>query len=224
MHRQRALTRVRNELGFAGVTLTLTTLLLALPCQGAFDQPLFGYDQQRQEDMRLFTQWLGALERHVLYDLPEADCDQNTLNRCHLRNWLAYLETLKTLPLREQLIRVNRYANAKEYVLDIDNYQLEDYWAIAREFLYNGGDCEDYAITKLFSLLWLGIPEEQLRLVVLQDTNLRIPHAVLAVDLGDDIAILDNQIQEVVSHRAIIHYVPVYSINQQAWWLHTQDI
>jgi len=99
----------------------------------------------------------------------------------------------------------------------------EDYWAVAREFLYNDGDCEDYAITKLFSLRWLDFSPAELRIVVLQDTNLRVPHAVLAVADQNDILILDNQIQEVVSHQAIVHYLPVYSINEQHWWMHLPD-
>ena len=35
--------------------------------------------------------------------------------------------------------------------------------------------------TKLFSLRWLDFSPAELRIVVLQDTNLRVPHAVLAV-------------------------------------------
>ncbi len=197
-------------------------LLLAwqLPVQ-AFEQPLFGYQESRQTNMRMFTQWLSVLERHILQDLPEADCSESRMNRCHLRQWLAFLDGIRSLPRDEQLQRVNQYANQKRYVLDIDNYALEDYWAVAREFFYNGGDCEDYAITKLFSLLWLGFPREDMRIVVLQDTNLRVPHAILAVEQAHEIFILDNQLQTVVRHRQIVHYVPVYSINQDAWWIHT---
>ena len=197
-------------------------LLLAwqLPAAG-FEQPLFGYRESRQLNMRMFTQWLSVLERHLLEDLPEADCDATRMNRCHLRQWQAFLDGIRDLPRSEQLQQVNQYANQKRYVLDIDNYGREDYWAVAREFLYHGGDCEDYAITKLFSLLWLGFPREEMRIVVLQDTNLRVPHAILAVEQDHEIFILDNQLQTVVRHRQIVHYVPVYSINQDAWWIHT---
>ena len=137
-----------------------------------------------------------------------------------MRDWLAFLEGLRGKPREEQLEAVNRYANQKNYVLDIDNYGVEDYWAVPREFLYNNGDCEDYAITKFFSLLWLGFNTDDLRIVVLQDTNLRVPHAVLAVAGKDDVRILDNQIQEVVSQRDIVHYAPVYAINEHHWWLY----
>ncbi|HHH42740.1 MAG TPA: hypothetical protein ENK49_01235 [Gammaproteobacteria bacterium] len=205
-------------------TFSLFLVLFLLPTSLlAFPADLFGYQQVEQSDTQVFNQWIQALERHLRIDIPEGDCSEKHLNSCHLRNWLAFLATLRKLPGPEQLNAVNRYANSRDYVLDIDNYGLEDYWAVAREFLYNNGDCEDYAITKLFSLRWLGYPEEDLRIVVLQDTNLRIPHAVLAVASQHDIKILDNQIQQVVSHRDIVHYAPVYSINEQHWWIHLPE-
>lgn len=205
----------------------LHALILALGSQVwpasdalAFSTTLFGFSEAEQGDTEIFGQWIEVLERHLLLDTPRGECTETRFNRCHLAHWRNFLEGLRETSRKVQIEAVNRYANEKNYVLDIDNYGLEDYWAVAREFLYNDGDCEDYALTKLFSLLWLGYAENELRIVVLQDTNLRVPHAVLAVADGEDILILDNQIEEVISHRQIVHYVPVYSINEQSWWLH----
>lgn len=186
----------------------------------AFPAGLFGYSATEQPDTQTFGQWIQVLERHIRLDVAEGECAGERFNQCYLRQWLAFLDGLRDRPHSEQLEAVNRYANRKPYVLDIDNYGVEDYWAVPREFLYNNGDCEDYAITKFFSLRWLGFPTEDLRIVVLQDTNLRIPHAVLAVATADDVRILDNQIQEVVSQRDIVHYAPVYAINERHWWLY----
>ncbi len=186
----------------------------------SFPPNLFGYKESRQADIGIFSQWISVLERRLLENAPEGNCKARRFNRCHLKNWQAFLQDIRDLPHAQQLKKVNRFANSKPYVLDIENYGEEDYWAVPRELLYNGGDCEDYAITKLFSLRWLGFPMEDLRLVVLQDTNLRVAHAVLAVAQEDDIVILDNQIDAVVSHRKIVHYAPVYSINESRWWMH----
>ena len=98
--------------------------------------------------------------------------------------------------------------------------QIEDYWAAPGEFLVQNGDCEDYAIIKILSLKYLGIDEDRMRVVVVQDTNQRIAHAVVSLNRGNDILILDNQIKEVISHKYIYHYVPVYSINEKSWWMH----
>lgn len=192
-------------------------------CADAFPPDLFGYRQAPRADISVFPQWVQALERHLADNLRDGDCGAARLNRCHMREWREFLELISDLPEREQIERVNRYANRKAYVLDLDNYGLLDYWAIPREFLHNGGDCEDYAITKLMSLRWLGHDTDAMRIVVLQDTNLRIAHAVMAVSRGEDILILDNQAEEVLSHRKIVHYAPVYSIGERQWWMHLPE-
>lgn len=181
---------------------------------------LFGYRAMEQNGLDHLPQWLSVLERHLLEDVPEGDCSEGFLTTCHLRRWFEFLESVRGLPREEQIFQVNRYVNKKEYVLDLNNYGREDYWAIAREFLYNGGDCEDYAITKFFSLKWLGYSPDEIRIVVLQDTNLRTPHAVLAVSRGRDAVILDNQSGETRSHSRIVHYIPLFSLNEKSWWLY----
>jgi predicted transglutaminase-like cysteine proteinase len=181
---------------------------------------LFGYKDNQQNNMNYLPQWLSVLERHLRYDVPEGNCTDSFFNTCHLKNWLSFLDSIKSLSRSKQMAAVNRYANNKKYVLDINNYGMEDYWAVAKEFLYNGGDCEDYSITKFFSLRWLGFSPNDLRIVILQDTNLQIPHAILAVSADNDVLILDNQTQQVLSHRRIAHYIPLYSVNEKKWWLH----
>ena len=207
------------------LAILMILLIASLACTSAHASPaLFGYQETPQTDIRMFKQWLDVLERHLRLDVAEGDCSERRFNQCHLREWQVFLDSIRKEPFATQLQRINDYANQKRYVLDLDNYGLDDYWAVAREFLYNGGDCEDYAITKLFSLRWLGVQSDRLRVVVLQDTNLRIPHAVLAVYADNDILILDNQTRQVISHRDIVHYVPVYSINENQWWIHTPTL
>lgn len=205
--------------------LPLLVLFLCLPpsvhaAGGDAFSGLFGYRAMEQNGLAHLPQWLSVLERHILEDAPEGNCSEGVLTKCHLRRWFEFLESIRGLSREEQIFQVNRYANKKEYVLDLNNYGREDYWAIAREFLYNGGDCEDYAITKFFSLKWLGYSSDEIRIVILQDTNLRTPHAVLAVSSGRDAVILDNQSGETRSHTRIVHYIPLFSLNETAWWLH----
>lgn len=181
---------------------------------------LFGYRQLARDDLGIFPQWLAVLERHMKETAPDGSCTDPVFNRCHLRQWRAFLQTVGPLPPEEQIRRVNAYANEREYILDIENYGVDDYWATPRQFLQNNGDCEDYAIIKMLSLKELGFDVDAMRVVIVQDTNLRIAHAVMAYASGDDILILDNQIDEVISHRKIFHYVPVYSVNPNRWWMH----
>lgn len=182
--------------------------------------PLFNTLEEAQDDMTFLPQWLNVLERHITEDVPDGKCTDTLFNQCHLERWLDFLEKIKTLPRRQQIEAVNRYANEKKYVVDMANYATEDYWAIAKEFLYHGGDCEDFAITKFFSLRWLGYRDDDIRLLILQDTNLRIQHAVLMVLDRGELLVLDNQSQEVVPQNTIRHYVPLYSLNEKQWWVH----
>jgi predicted transglutaminase-like cysteine proteinase len=202
----------------------LFTLLLLISLQGwASSKPadsLFGYQQSMRSNLGLFPQWLSVLDRHVKQLAPAGRCSETRFNQCHLKQWLAFIASIKRLPEAEQVRRVNQYANEKPYVLDIENYGMEDYWATPQQFLDQSGDCEDYAIIKMLSLKHLGLDTARMRVVVVQDTNLRVAHAVLSLEVNRDIMILDNQIKQVISHKNIFHYVPVYSVSESNWWMH----
>ena len=111
---------------------------------------------------------------------------------------------------------------------DMVNWGQADYWETIHEFLRQDGDCEDYAIAKYFSLKALGFDPATMRIVIVEDMNLHTPHAVLAVyasanpgdGKGDAPLILDNQLPHPVKATSILHYRPIYSINETAWWFH----
>ena len=98
--------------------------------------------------------------------------------------------------------------------------KIGSYWAIPAEFLKKSGDCEDYAIVKYFTLKELGIPAENMRIVVVRDTLRNLAHAVLAVYLNGDAYILDNLSNTVLSHSRIRQYSPQYSVNESGRWAH----
>jgi predicted transglutaminase-like cysteine proteinase len=121
---------------------------------------------------------------------------------------------------------VNDWGNKHPYIIDQLNWGMEDYWQTPYEFMTINGDCEDYAITKYYSMRALGIPEDRLRIIVLQDFNLGgIIHAVLGVyDEDGDLYILDNQIKQVMPALKIYHYRPIYGVNEHWWWAYTPKI
>jgi len=201
--------------------ISLSALLcLILFCPVTNATSLFGYKAEKRNNLQMFPKWISVLERDLGKNVPRSHCVERSLDQCQIEKWLSYLDGLRKLEMKQQIERVNAYANKHKYVLDIMNYGVDDYWAVPGEFLLNNGDCEDYAIIKMLSLKILGIDAAKLKLVVLQDTNLRIPHAVLSVDVGNDILIMDNQIDEVISHKHILHYVPVYAVDDKQWWIY----
>lgn len=208
-----------------GFITTLLLISVSFSAAALNNRPnaLFGYKESHRSDLNLFPQWLSVLEQHMKEMVPEGQCDARVFNRCHLREWLSFLQSISQLSTDEKIRMVNNYANNKEYILDIENYGLDDYWATPKQFLINNGDCEDYAIIKMMSFKQLGFDVNKMRVVVVQDTNQKTVHAVMSIDMHGDILILDNQIEEVISHREIFHYVPVYSVNENSWWMHLPD-
>ena len=184
-------------------------------------QKMFGLHEVPQSDINVFPQWVSVLDQQ---SATKPECSKQQDNGCAVAAWQQFLQGIRHLPAAEQLQAVNRFANKHSYVGDTDNYGAEDYWARPSQFLNNGGDCEDFAITKFLSLKQLGWPPESMRIVVVQDTKLKMPHAVLAVVNDEQLWILDNQTQKIVSDQAIAHYTPVYSLSDGQWWLHKPQI
>ena len=83
-----------------------------------------------------------------------------------------------------------------------------------------GGNCEDYAVAKYVALRFLKVPAADLRIVVVEDLQHDSMHAIVAVYDDTRIWILDNQLPAVRASSTIASYRPVYSINEEHWWVH----
>jgi predicted transglutaminase-like cysteine proteinase len=73
------------------------------------------------------------------------------------------------------------------------------------------GDCKDYAITKYFALLQAGLPERDVKLLIVHDVKVNQDHAIVAVRFDGDWIILDNRwlalVRDVEMRRAVPLYV-----------------
>ncbi|NQZ13796.1 MAG: transglutaminase-like cysteine peptidase [Alphaproteobacteria bacterium] len=175
---------------------------------------LFGSTEKKSRSLKAFTKWTGMFERFdAAMKKPSSHVEINALK--------SDLASLQGLPLSKMVSRVNSIMNEKRYITDKVNYGKNDYWATPIEFLTKGGDCEDFAIAKYTALRMLGVPENRMRIAIVQDQQKNIPHAVLIVYTDQGAMILDNQIKNAVNASSIRHYKPIFSINQNAWWLHT---
>ena len=192
------------------------------PVAAAPGQPgVFGSTEVRSKNLSMFPKWTGALDRYFAErKLADAPCAERAFNKCHLQQWKAFLEGIRHFPPLEAMREVNRFANHARYIIDPVNYGMPDYWATPLQFMRKDGDCEDYAIIKFMSLRALGFDGDRLRLVVLQDMNLRAAHAVLVAFVDGTAWLLDNQVKDMVRADAIRHYRAIYSVNETSWWLH----
>ena len=211
-------------LSWAAAALLLGAWTSSAPLAAGPYLELFGTREIASQNLKAFPKWRGMLKRYFkATEIPEGRCDARTFNTCQLEAWQAFLDStrhLSSTSRRQQIETVNRYLNGVRYITDIRNWNVEDYWATPQQFFIHDGDCEDYAISKYMSLRALGYTVEELRIVVVEDLNLKVGHAILAVYLGGESYILDNQLRRVVEHSVIRHYKPYYSMNENSWWLH----
>ena len=151
------------------------------------------------------------LERHKKQNLFK----DNELVSVGLK-WKDVKAQCKDLSLMDKLNYVNKLWNKKRYVHDNVNFKQKDYWQTPYQFSRLGGDCEDYAIAKMFTLQELGVTNDMRLLIVKRGT---LDHCVLGVDDGDKTWILDcfnNTIREHKDYSCTL----VNSINTSGMWVH----
>ena len=175
---------------------------------------IYGTKEKRSSNLKAFTKWTDMFKKFERQLKQDASAQV-------LRDWQENLRDIRTGSIKAMADEVNNLVNQKRYIVDSKNWGTSDYWATPVEFLQRGGDCEDFAIMKYTALRSMGVPEERLRIAIVQDLKKNIPHAVLIVYTESGAYILDNQIKRLISAESGTRYKPIYSINRQAWWLHT---
>jgi predicted transglutaminase-like cysteine proteinase len=158
--------KLRHKFNLA-VLAGLTALSVLIKCA-----PLDVYAVERE--------WDDVKERQGLYLA-------NDSNRDYYQAWLSNLDDAKTLSLLDKANRVNDLVNnTVMYVTDSANHAQKEYWASGVETICVGrGDCEDFAIAKLYALQYLGVPESRMYALTVAfnpEVSEEISHAVLAVD------------------------------------------
>ncbi len=166
--------------------------------------------------------WDGALRAIATDDgaLDACLADPAACAGPRLRAWRDLVVGLAGVPAATQLRAVNDFVNAVPYAADMENYGVRDLWSGPWSFLQTRGDCEDYAIAKYATLKRLGFARRDLRLVVVEDLERNLAHAVLAVRQADGVWLLDNQIASPIPAETQKRYAPYYAVNEDSRWLH----
>lgn len=168
----------------------------------------FGFAEEKREHFIYRDEWKDMRKRKV------ADATWHA--------WLAKIAYLQDMPAKARLKKLNAVTNASvRRGEDFELYKRRDYWATPTETLRQGGDCEDYAILKYYSLKALGFAGE-MRIVFVRDArDINGPgHAVLTARLGDIEYVLDSNTDPVVADYNRIHYRPYVSVNERGSWQH----
>jgi predicted transglutaminase-like cysteine proteinase len=191
--------------------------------QEALQSGIFGAMEAvvgRPEDIR---QWDDFKRRYVgekaLLDKCVASPEDCPSARA--RAWSTFLETQDGRSRSDQIETINRYVNSlARHDSDARIFGIRDYWATPLEFLDRTGDCEDFTILKFVSLLYLGVPNEEMRIVVALDRVRNIGHAFLAIRNAGDEEVLDTSYSEIAVASKIADYAPEYSLNLTTRWAH----
>lgn len=121
------------------------------------------------------------------------------------------LRTIDGESLYHQCSDAHQFWNGCPYVPDLQNYGVTDYWATPMQISENGGDCEDYAIAKYFTLLAAGVAVSALKIVYVMRAS--EPHMVLLVAGDSDSYVLDNLRDGVASLDFCGELHPVYAFS-----------
>ncbi|MGI2040138.1 transglutaminase-like cysteine peptidase [Shewanella frigidimarina] len=138
-------------------------------------------------------------------------------------DWRDTISEGSTLSDMDRLHLANQFANRRiRFVSDNDHWQKSDYWATPLESLGSkGGDCEDFAIFKYFTLKAMGVDESKMRLMYVRALLINEPHMVL-IYFEDPKAmplVLDNLKTQILPASQRRDLKPVYSFNGQGLWL-----
>lgn len=139
-----------------------------------------------------------------------------------IADWHALMQTKRNAPEMEKLESVNSFFNQLEFVDDQYHWGKADYWATPQEMLAtNGGDCEDFATAKYFTLIQLNIPDEKMRLTYVKALKLEQPHMVLSYygEPSADPLILDSLVKAIRKASERPDLIPIYSFNGNGYWL-----
>jgi predicted transglutaminase-like cysteine proteinase len=119
--------------------------------------------------------------------------------------------------VRTRVGLINRAADlAISPVSDEMQWGVADHWSDPFEtLLSHRGDCEDYAILKYAALLEAGIPEDDVKIVILKNFFPREEHAAVATRVDGQWLILDNRTLTLVRDTDVTRAIPEFVLDHE---------
>lgn len=152
-----------------------------------------------------------------------SDIDAATRER--LSEWQSVIQDNRDQPERRQLAAANDFVNQFAFVDDIIHWGEADYWATPLQTVVTaGGDCEDFAIAKYFTLDEMGMDTNKLRLTYVKALTLDQAHMVVSYYPRQTAEpwVLDNLDPVIRPASERDDLLPVYSFNGEGLWLAKQ--
>lgn len=141
-----------------------------------------------------------------------------------LQDWDKLIRQNQNHSEAEKLRLVNDFFNRIHYVSDLEHWGVKEYWATPAELLAsNGGDCEDYAIAKYFTLVAMHVDPKKLKItyVMARVNNRMIAHMVLTYYERPNAnpLVLDSRNKQIKPATQRPDLIPVYAFNGDGLWI-----
>lgn len=172
--------------------------------------------------------WAWALESAYLPDeklIERIRREHGAPAAERVAKWGALMQQLPAFDEMTRLRRVNAFVNSIPSATDMSIWGELDYWATPLEFLIkNAGDCDDYALTKYFTLKSSGISTDKLRISYvrawLPKQKKMEAHMVLSYFPSPDAdpLILDNLTSEILPAPERTDLTPTHHFNAEGLW------
>lgn len=133
------------------------------------------------------------------------------------------VENARELERAAKIKLINQFVNSTiRYATDREIYDVADHWAtLAETFARGRGDCEDFAIAKMWLLRAAGIDLADMHLSLGLQTRLRQDHAILVVKAEPARNFyLDNLTSNVELTGGRDEFQPLLSYGARGVWIH----
>ncbi len=183
----------------------------------AFEAEPFGLNAEPVVTGEILAKW-GGVEAQI-------KAENRVLSRCRsggswcpraARRFLSIVNDGRARNGRARIGVINRAINlAIVPTSDAAQWGVTDRWSPPLETFSTGrGDCEDYAIAKYVALRAAAVAEQDVKLVIVRNTDEDENHAVVAVRLDDAWVILDNRWLALVRDREMWRATPLFELDE----------
>jgi predicted transglutaminase-like cysteine proteinase len=177
----------------------------------------FGLAAERVSEGEILRKWM-RVESEIREDKQILAHCREDASSCPLaaQRFLAIVDEGRARSGRARIGVINRAINlAIMPTSDLEQWGVADRWSAPLEtFTTHRGDCEDYAIAKYVALQAAGVAPEDIKLVVVRNTDVSENHAVVAVRIDGAWVILDNRWLALASDREMRRATPLFEIDE----------
>jgi predicted transglutaminase-like cysteine proteinase len=221
---------MRKILASALVLLVFTSIVREVCAASDQMGEPFGLDEfVAPENSPTWQQWkkIIADAQAELRKLERCRTGSNTCNAAEWR-FAAIVREARAKDGRAKIEFVNGLINGViRYQPDQAHWGIPDAWSLPVDTGNDGslntgvGDCEDFVLAKYSVLHQAGVPDEDLRIVLLHDNAVRQDHAVLAVRHDQQWLILDNRWNNLFKDKdeELRQFKPLMIVTRNGVWI-----